>query len=104
MGVCGSRAAVLGIRYSVNSPVFGLSLPTRLPKFAVYQMLPSLSAVNPCGPALGVRRYSLIWPVFGSSRPSTLANCPVYQRAPSGDARGSCGLDPVVGWAHFLMY
>src|SRR5205823_3791928 len=54
MGVCGSRAPATGILNSVTSPVCGSSLPTSPAEFAVYQMLPSLSAVNPCGPDLGV--------------------------------------------------
>ena len=88
------------MKYSVTSPVFGLSLPTVALKLPVYQMLPSLSAVKPCGPDLSGRRYSLIAPVFGSKRPSLFANCPVYQMAPSAVARGSCGRDPGVGTIH----
>src|SRR5262245_58312664 len=101
MGVCGSRAAGSGMGYSVTSPVFGLSLPIWALKLLVYQILPSLSATKPCGPALGVFRGNyLIVPVWGSNRPSTLANCPVYHREPSGATSGSCGREPGVGTVH----
>src|SRR5206468_9317072 len=46
IGVCGSRAAGSGIGYSVTSPVFGLSFPMWAFAFPVYQMLPSLSAID----------------------------------------------------------
>src|SRR5262249_10539099 len=99
--VCGSLASGSGIGYSVTVPVLGSSLPTSPPVFPVYQMLPSLSSVSPCGPECGVLSgYSLNWPVFGSSLPSTLAIWPVYQSDPSRAANGSCGRDPGVGTVH----
>src|SRR5262245_15101663 len=103
-GVWGSRAAGSGILYSVTSPVFGLSLPTSAAVFPVYQILPSLSAVNPCGPLLGVfNGYSFIIPVLGSRRPRTLAHIPVHQIAPSEVASGSCGREPSEGTTHSLI-
>ena len=51
----------------------------------MYQMLPSLSSVRPCGPDFGVfSGNSFIAPVLGSSRPSTLAHMP----GPPDDAVG----------------
>src|SRR6478736_622514 len=102
-GVCGSRAAGSGIGYSVTSPVFGFSLPTSAFELPVYQMLPSLSAVSPCGPDPGVfSGNSLRSPLFGSTRPRTFAHCPVHQIAPSSVARGSCGREPRDGTIHSL--
>src|SRR5579864_3671832 len=67
-------------------------------------MLPSLSAVSPCGPDCAVfRGNSLITPVRGSSRPTTFAICPVYQMKPSAVASGSCGREPGVGTLHSLI-
>ena len=74
-----------GILYSVTLPVFGSSLPMSPAELPVYQMLPSLSGVRPCGPEFGVGSvHSLNVPVAGSSRPTTLARWPVYQTMPSG--------------------
>src|SRR3974377_1930742 len=102
INVCGSPGS--GVLYSVTAPVFGSSLPIKEPVFPVYQMLPSLSSIRPCGPECGVLSgYSLICPVFGSSRPSTLAIWPVYHSEPSLAANGSCGRDPGVGTFHVLM-
>src|SRR6266568_9432584 len=102
MSVCGSPGS--GVLYSVTAPVFGSSSPINDPVFPVYQMLPSLSSVRPCGPECGVLSgYSLILPVFGLSRPSTLAIWPVYQSEPSLVASGSCGRDPGVGTFHSLI-
>src|SRR6188768_4261989 len=102
-GVWGSRAAGSGIGYSVTSPVFGLSLPTSAFELPVYQMLPSLSTVNPCGPEPGVLSgNSFRSPDRGSTRPSTLDHWPVHQIAPSGVASGSCGRDPSDGTTHSL--
>src|SRR5262249_62249662 len=67
-------------------------------------MLPSLSAVSPCGPDPGVFVLnSFISPVLGLRRPMTLANCPVHQIMPSAVASGSCGRDPRLGTIHSLM-
>src|SRR5439155_16532305 len=102
MSVCGSPGS--GVLYSVTAPVFGSSLPINDPVFPVYQMLPSLSSVRPCGPECGVLSgYSSILPVCGLSRPSTLAIWPVYQSEPSLAASGSCGRDPGVGTVHSLI-
>src|SRR3954465_10453839 len=66
-------------------------------------MLPSASAVNPCGPDSGVgSAYSLIAPVCVSTRPRRFENWPVYHMPPSGVASGSCGRDLSVGTAHSL--
>src|SRR5690349_3802808 len=66
-------------------------------------MLPSLSAVSPCGPDSAVgSAYSLTAPDCVSTRPNRLENWPVYQSPPSGVANGSCGRDPRVGTAHSL--
>ena len=103
-GVCGSRAAASGIGYSVTLPVRGSSLPTSAPLLPVYQMLPAVSSVKPCGPDCGVfNGNSFIAPVFGSSRPSTFAHCPVHQSEPSDAASGSCGREPSVGTIHSRM-
>src|SRR5439155_13974386 len=70
-------------------------------KFAVNQILPSLSAARPCGPESGVfNEYSLISPDFGSKRPSLFANCPVYHSAPSEATAGSCGREFGVGTSY----
>src|SRR5258708_6859751 len=99
ISVCGSPDS--GVGYSVTAPVLGSSLPINDPVFPVYQMLPSLSSIRPCGPEWGVLSgNSVNLPVFGSSRPSTLANWPVYQSEPSLAANGSCGRDPGVGACH----
>src|SRR6266513_3413988 len=72
-------------------------------ELAVNQMLPSLSAVRPCGPDSGVgSAYSLMAPVFVSTRPRRFENWPVYQRPPSDVASGSWGREPSVGTAHSL--
>src|SRR6267154_2079195 len=95
ISVCGSPDS--GVGYSVTAPDFGSSLPINEPVFPVYQMLPSLSSIRPCGPECAVLSgYSLTLPVFGSTRPSTLAICPEYQSAPSRVASGSCGREPGV--------
>src|SRR6266498_4723471 len=73
-------------------------------KFAVNQMLPSLSAARPCGPEPSVfSGYSLISPVFGSSLPSLFANWPVYHSAPSAATAGSCGREFGVGTSYSRM-
>src|SRR6266481_10010423 len=101
ISVCGSPCS--GVGYSVTAPVFGSSFPINDPVLPVYQMLPSLSSIRPCGPECAVLSgNSLISPVFGSTRPSTLANWPVYQSEPSFVANGSCGRDPGVGACHSL--
>src|SRR6188474_3036863 len=103
MGVCGSRAFGSGILYSVTSPVLGFNLPTSPAEFPVYQMLPSLSTVRPCGPDFAVlsgnSRISLF---LGFRRPRTFAHCPVHQINPSGVDKGSCGRDPSDGTSHSL--
>lgn len=81
-----------GILYSVTSPVFGLTLPTRPAALPVYQMLPCRSSTSPCGAECSVfSGYSFTLPLFGSMRPSALTICPVYQSEPSFAASGSCG-------------
>src|SRR6266545_7227 len=95
--VCGSFASGSGIGYSATAPVFGSSLPIKAPVFPVYQMLPSMSSIRPCGPECAVLSgYSLTLPDLGSTRPSTLFICPVYQSEPSLAAIGSCGRAPGV--------
>src|SRR5581483_1740379 len=102
--VCGSFASGSGILYSVTSPVFGFSLPMSSPVLPVYQMLPCLSSLRPCGPECAVfSLYSFTSPVLGFTRPSTLAIWPVYQSEPSRAARGSCGREPGVGADHCCM-
>src|SRR5262245_57097139 len=104
MGVWGSRAAGSGIGYSVMAPVLGSSFPTSPFELPVYQMLPDLSTVSPCGPDAAVfSGNSFIAPVLGSSRPSTFAHMPVHQMLPSGVASGSWGREPSVGATHSLI-
>src|SRR5207247_8371539 len=81
--------------------VFGSILPIRAAALPVYQMLPSLSAITPCGPEFGVGSVnSLNFSVFGSKRPTTFALCPVYQMEPSGATAGSCGYGGLLGVSH----
>src|SRR5215469_475228 len=71
------------------------------PQLPAYQILPSLSLINPWGPPLIGIGYSFISPVLGSRRPRRLANCPDHHSEPSGIASGSCGRSPGVGSDHW---
>src|SRR5437762_1867908 len=67
-------------------------------------MLPSRSAISPCGPESAVGSgYSRIRPLFGSSLPSLFAFCSVNQREPSGATAGSCGRASGVGRSNSRM-
>src|SRR5436190_7019562 len=67
-------------------------------------MLPSRSAISPCGPESAVGSgYSRIRPLFGSSLPSLFAFCSVNQSDPSGATAGSCGRASGVGRSNSRM-
>ena len=77
----------------MTAPVFGSSLPTKLPPCTVNHSTPFRSKIGVCGSraaGFGIL-YSVTCPVLGSSFADQAGALPVYQMLPSRSDTRPCG-------------